>query len=58
MKEFAALRPKTCSYLTDTNGKDKKAKDTNKCVWKQKFKFESYKNCLEATQRKNKINQL
>ena len=26
MKEFAALRPKTCNYLTDNNDKDKKAK--------------------------------
>ena len=29
--------------------KIKKAKDTIKCVIKRKFKFENYKNCLEAT---------
>ena len=29
--------------------KIKKAKDTKKCVIKSKFKFENYKNCLEAT---------
>ena len=28
------------------------------CVIKRKFKFENYKNCLEATQLENKINHL
>ena len=37
MKEFAALRPKTWSYLTDTNGKDKKAKDTRATQRKNKI---------------------
>ena len=37
IKEFAALRPKTYSYLTDSNNKDKKAKGTKKCVIKRKF---------------------
>ena len=41
MKEFAALRAKRYSYLTDEN---KKAKDTKKCVIKRKLKFEHYKN--------------
>ena len=57
-KEFAALRAKTYSYLTGNNDEDKKAKGTKKCVIKRKLKFEDYKNCLEATQLKNKINQL
>ena len=34
--EFAALRPKTYSYLTDDNGKDKKAKGKKKCVIEKK----------------------
>ena len=36
--------------------KIKKAKDTKKFVIKTKLKFESYQNCLEATQRDSKIN--
>ena len=32
MKEFAAFRPKTCSYLTDNNDEDKKAKDTKRVL--------------------------
>ena len=28
MTEFSALRPKTCSYLTDYNDENKKAKST------------------------------
>ena len=35
------MRPKTCSYLADTNDENNKAKD--------KPKFETYKYCLEAT---------
>ena len=46
MKEFAALRPKTCSYLMDDGGSDKKAKGTKKCVSKRRLKFNDYKNCL------------
>ena len=38
--------------------KIKKAKGTKECVIKRKLKFEDYKNCLEATQLENKINQL
>ena len=45
MKEFAALRAKTYSYLTDNNDQYKKA--TNKCVIK-KLKFEDYKNFLRS----------
>ena len=58
MKELAALRAKTYSYLTNSNDEDKKAikkvKDTQKCVIKRKLIFEDYKNCLEATQLKKK----
>ena len=35
-----------------------KKQDTKKCVIKRKLKFENCKNCLEATQRENKINHL
>ena len=31
MTEFAALRPKTYSYLTDSGKNDKKAKETKTC---------------------------
>ena len=31
--------------------------DTKMCVIKRKLKFEDYKNCLEATQLENKVNQ-
>ena len=58
MKEFAALRAKTCSYLTENSGENKNAKGTKEYVIKRKLKFEDYKNCLEATQLENKINQL
>ena len=54
MKEFAALREKTRSYLTDNNDEDKKAKDTQKCVIKRKLKFGDYRNCLEVTQLQSK----
>ena len=54
MTEFAALRPKTYSYLTDDNDKNKKVQDKRKCVIKWKFKFEDYKNCLVPTQFENK----
>ena len=35
MIEFAALRPKTCSYLMDDGSSDKKAEGTKKCVIKK-----------------------
>ena len=34
----------------DEGSEDKIAKNTKKCVIKKKVKFESYKNCLEATE--------
>ena len=49
MKEFAALRAKTYSYLTENSGENKKAKGTKEYVIKRKLKFEDCKNCLEAT---------
>ena len=50
MKEFVGLRAKACSYLKDNNDEDKKAKGIKQCVIK--------KNCLEAAQIENKINDL
>ena len=44
--EFATLRPKTCSFLTDDGKEDKKAKGTKKCVIKKMIKFNDYKKCL------------
>ena len=44
--EFVALRPKTCSYMTDEFIEMKKAKGTKKCVIKKMLKFEDYKECL------------
>ena len=46
MTEFAALRPKTYSYLMDDGSSDKKAKGTKKCVLKKQLKFNDYKDCL------------
>ena len=46
MREFAALRPKTYSYLMDVGNSDKKAKGTKKCVIKRILKFNDYKNGL------------
>ena len=58
MTKFVGLRTKTYTYLADDGSEDKKAKDTKKCVIKRKLKFQNYKNCLEASQLKNKINYL
>ena len=49
---------KTYSNLIDDSREDEKAKGTKKFVIKKNFKFKNYKNCLEATQLKNKINYL
>ena len=46
MTEFAALRPKTYSYLMDDGGRDKKTKGTKKCVIKRRLKFNDCKDCL------------
>ena len=54
MTKFFALREKTYSYLIDDGSKDKKAKETKKCLMKISFELENYKNHLEAT-KKNEI---
>ena len=41
--EFAALRAKAYSYLDDNGNKHKKSKGTKKCVLKQKFMFQNFK---------------
>ena len=62
VKKFKAklvgLRAKTYSYLIDDGSEDKKSKGTKRYAMKRKLKFQSYKNCLEATQLHNKINHL
>ena len=54
MTKIVRVRVKAYSYLIDDGSKDK---DTKKCVIKWKLKFKK-KNCLEATQLKNKIKYL
>ena len=44
--EFAALTPKTYSYLMDDGNIDKKAKGTKKYGIKQRLKINDYKDCL------------
>ena len=44
--EFATLRPKTYSFLTDDGKEDKKAKGTKKCVIKKMIKFNDCKKCV------------
>ena len=56
LTKFLGFRAKTCSNLMNDISKDKKEKDTKKCVIKSELKFENYKSCLEATQLKNEIN--
>ena len=58
MTKFFGLKAKNYSNLTCDGSEDKKAKGTKTCVIKRKFKFENYKNCLEATQLEKKINHL
>ena len=52
------MKAKPYCYLIDDNSEDKKSKGRKKCVIKRKLEFESYKNCLEATQLENKIKYL
>ena len=40
MTKFVGLKAKTYNYLIDGDSKDKKAKDTKKCIIKRKTKFE------------------
>ena len=58
MTKFVGLKAKTYSYLIDHGSEDKIVKHTKNCVTKRKLKFENYKNCLEGTQRDQKINYL
>ena len=58
MREFVQLRVKIYRYLIDASSEEKKRKRTKKCVIKRKLKFEKYKNCLETTQRDNKMKYL
>ena len=44
--EFATLRPKTYSFLTDDGKEDKMAKGTKKCIVKKMIKFNDDKKCL------------
>ena len=46
MTEFAALRPKTYSYLMDDDSEAKKVKGTKKCVIKRMLTFLNYKDRL------------
>ena len=46
MTEFAALRPKTYSYIMDDGNSDKNAKGTKKYVIKRRLTFNDYKDCL------------
>ena len=55
MIEFAALRRKTSSHITDDGDKNKKTKRT-KCALKRKLKFKDYKHYFKGTE--NKINYL
>ena len=54
MTKFLTLGPKTYSYLTDDNDKNKKAEGTLKHAIKGKHKFEDFKHCLEPTQLEKK----
>ena len=61
MTKFVRLKIKTYSYLIGDGIEGKKAKGTKNCVIKRKlqyYKFENYKNCLEATKLQNKISYL
>ena len=57
MAEFAAIRPKTYSYLTDGNDENKISRQ-KKCVIKRKIKFEDYESYLEANHFENEIKNL
>ena len=46
MTEFAALIPKTYSYLLDDGWSNKKTKGKMKCFIKRSLKFNDYKDCL------------
>ena len=61
MTDFAALRPRTYSYLTDNNEENKLAKGTKKCYKRRLYKVcevLNYKVCLEANQIEKEMNHL
>ena len=54
MKEFAALRAKTYTYLTNNKDQNKKAKGTKEYIIRREIKFEDHKKCLKATKLEKK----
>ena len=56
MLKYVGLRAKTGSYSIDDGSEYKNGEVTKKCIIKRKCKFENYKNCLQATQLENIIN--
>ena len=46
MKEFCALRAKTCANLMDDDKESKKARGVKRCVIKRRLMFENYKDSL------------
>ena len=52
--EFAALRPKTYSYLMDDGNSDKKVMRTEKCVIKWRPKFNDYNEIILKLQQRFK----
>ena len=47
MIEFVAIQPKMYSFLTtDHKNEQKKAKGTNKCIFKKEITHNDYFNCL------------
>ena len=58
LTQFAALIPKTYSFLTNNSDENNRPKDTKKCLVKRILKFDDDKHSLTATQLKNTINQL
>ena len=61
MTKFVRLKTETYSYLIGDGIEGKKANGTKNCVIKRKlqyYKFENYKNSLEATKLQNKISDL
>ena len=56
MTKFVVLRANTYSYRIDDGSEYEKAKGAENFVIKRKFKFENYKNFLEATQVENTMN--
>ena len=58
MKEFAALRAKTYTYLTNNKDQNKKGKGTKEYIIRREIKFEDHKNFLKATKLENKKQQL